>query len=110
MKLLTTLLAACSVFLTACSSLNQHTPSVVGRWSETGMNCIWEFRTDGAVWIYGGDGSMAAGRYALLGEDRIAVDFHSGTKASAVQGIVISPRQLTLIPDKGEKTVFERVK
>jgi hypothetical protein len=110
MKLPTILIALSSVVLTACSSLTHHNPSVVaGRWSQVGADCIWEFRTDGTVYLRGGDGSVVHGRYALLGSDRIALDFGGSTKASAVEGIVISEKHLSLMPEDGEKSVFERV-
>jgi hypothetical protein len=109
MKIPTTLIVLSLLVLTACSSLTHHNPSVAGRWSQVGANCIWEFRTDGTVYVRGGDGSVEHGRYALLGSNHIAFDFDGSPKTSAVEGIVISEKQLSLMPEKGEKSVFERV-
>lgn len=109
MKFIAIIIAFSSLFLTACSSLHHHTPSVVGRWSQDSGFCIWEFRSDGTVHVHGNDGSLERGRYALLGGDRIALDFGPSLKMSVVEGIVVSEKQLTLIPDKGEKCVLDRV-
>jgi hypothetical protein len=109
MKIATILIALSSLVLTACLSLTHHNPSVAGRWSQVGANCIWEFRIDGTVYVRGGDGSVEHGRYALLGSDRIALDFGDSPKASVVEGVVISDEQLSLMSENGEKSVFERL-
>jgi len=109
MKFRTTIIATSLIFLAACAAPTHRAPDLVGKWSYgDSSGCVWEFRGDGTVDVRCSDGSKQSGHYALLGANRIALDFRN-PNLSGIDSFSLSEKQLILIPAKGAKSVLNRV-
>lgn len=83
--------------------------SLVGKWKQivtnTAITPIYEFREDGTLHITAG-GETARGTYRPLDGNRLQMEF-TGLAAGVVQATVAN-NQLTMVSDKGGRTVLDR--